>query len=150
MRQRSYLPFLAITTFVLGLFILGKALHRWVSYTPPTETVLVEQGEKNNEEVKPIPGRDQSLISWRRNPFTLTTETLNEADSLPVISNLILKGTIIGSSKTAVLVTVEDPGQSYLVKVGDNLFGEEVVAIEKGRVVLRKDGKLLTLYQEKE
>lgn len=71
-------------------------------------------------------------------------------ESTPVVSNLILKGTVIGSSKTAVLVTVEDPHRSYLVKVGDVLFGEEIVAIETGRVVLRKDGKLLTLRQEEE
>lgn len=148
MKQRLYLTFFAIAIFVCGLITMGKALYRWVTYTPPAVTAMVVQGGRANED-KPVLGRDQSPISWRYNPFSLTRVMPNE-ESSPVVSNFILKGTVIGNSKTAVLVTVEDPTRSYLVKVGNVLFGEEIVAIERGRVVLRKNGKLLTLRQEEE
>jgi type II secretory pathway component PulC len=150
MKPRIHLPLYALPFFVFGLLIMGKALHRWASYTSPPETVLVEQVVKANEEVEPIPGRNQSLLSWRSNPFSLTKETREETELPPVVSNLLLKGTVTGSSRTAVLVTVEDPSRSYLAKVGDVIFGEEIVSIETGRVILRKNGKLITLYQEEE
>lgn len=149
MKRRFSLAYLAIPVFLFGLLLLGQALYRWVNYTPPAETVQVE-GEKAGAEVKPLPGRDRSPIVWRANPFSLAKETPEEKKAPPVTSNLRLKGTVIGGSRTAVIATAEEPGRSYLVKVGDVILGEEIVAIERGRVILRKDGQLLTLYQEEE
>ena len=146
MRRQVFLFLLAIVIFIFGLFILGKALYRWVN--EPLLTVT-DSGER--EEVKvgmPGYGRDQSPLSWRRNPFSLTAR--NERKAQPVVSNLILKGTVIGNNKIAVIAAIEDPGRSYLMKVGDRLMGEEIVSIEKGQVIVRKDGILLTLRQAEE
>lgn len=44
MKQRLSLTFLSVVIFGIGLVMMGKALYRWVTYTPPAETIIAEQG----------------------------------------------------------------------------------------------------------
>ena len=123
MKKGNFLFYLAVAIFLCGLIFLGKVLNQWITSSPLEETAGIEiKGEKTSEE-KPVLDRDQTPILWR-------------------------KGTIIGASKTAVLVVKENPSESYLVREGDTVLQEKIVTIKQGQVILLKDGRLLTLFQE--
>ena len=144
------MTYLAILVFLIGCLALGRAMYRWVTYAPMLEVTAVDQRELAGE-AKLLLGRDQSRIDWGHNPFSLArTSGEGSGNQSPVNSNLILKGTVIGSSKTAVLSTKDELSRSYLAKEGDVILGEQIVTIEAGRVVIRKEGKLLTLAKEEE
>ncbi len=147
-KQEKILSYGAVIVLVIAILVLGKAVHRGLT-DPPAVGVMEEGQEKETEVEKLFLGRDQSRVTWRPNPFSLNKENAAaETDRTPAVSKLTLKGTVIGSSKTAVLVLLEDASQSFLAKEGDVILGEQVMAIEAGRVVIRKDGQLLTLAKE--
>ena len=147
-KKGNFLFYLAVAIFLCGLIFLGKVLNQWITSSPLEETAGIEiKGEKTSEE-KPVLDRDQTPILWRKNPFSLTDEGLNDLPETLVASGFVLKGTIIGASKTAVLVVKENPSESYLVREGDTVLQEKIVTIKQGQVILLKDGRLLTLFQE--
>jgi type II secretory pathway component PulC len=150
-KQERILSYCAVVIFVFAMLVLGEAIHRGLTDPPAAggSWVMEEGLAKETEAEKFFLGRDQTKITWQPNPFSLNKENGAAAtEQAPVVSKLTLKGTVIGSSKTAVLVLAEDPGQSFLAKEGDLIHGEQVIAIEAGRVVLRKDGQLLTLIKD--
>lgn len=150
-KQEKILSYGAVIVLVIAILVLGKAVHRGLTDPPAVgiSGVMEEGQEKETEAEMLFLGRDQSRVTWRPNPFSLNKENAAaETDRTPAVSKLTLKGTVIGSSKTAVLVLLEDASQSFLAKEGDVILGEQVMAIEAGRVVIRKDGQLLTLAKE--
>ena len=151
MKRSNLFFYFAITIFIFGLIVLGYGIIRWISYSPELELAAA----KEVKEVKPTPNkaslhRNQTRILCQKNPFTLSGEEIKEVSTENSFdSKLVLKGTIIGSEKTAVLTVKEHPQESYLAKEGDIILQERIVTIKQGQVILSKDGKLLTLYQEK-
>ena len=151
MKRSNLFFYFAITIFICGLIVLGYGIIRWISYSPELELAAT----KEVKELKPPPNkaslhRNQTRIHCQTNPFTLSGEEIKEVSTENSFdSKLVLKGTIIGPEKTAVLTVKEHPQESYLAKEGDIILQERIVTIKQGQVILSKDGKLLTLYQEK-
>lgn len=78
------------------------------------------------------------------NPFSATISE----PSIPepaVESGLILLGTLKGDNPRAIVAEKTNPAVTKIVRLGETAFGEKIVAIGRGYVMVSKEGRTIRL-----
>lgn len=72
-------------------------------------------------------------------------ETVTETATITETSDLILLGTLNGQNPRAIMAEKKNPTKAYIVSPGEVRGSEIVDIVGKGYVIIRKNGKRLTL-----
>ena len=83
------------------------------------------------------------------NPFIEFTMESATMDLSMASSHLILKGTLLGQNARAILAERDQPDNTRIVRPGEMVFGEKLVRVGRGYVVLLVGNGEVRLEQER-
>lgn len=155
MKQRR-LILLGFGIFLVFAFVrtlmAGFTAARVLPMTPPRSIGMgSELLTTVNRLEKEIGGRVAYEVDVKSDPLKLTriiaskgAHGLAKAEIAESMGQLRLSCTIISSSKATAII--KHQGKSFVVAVGDEIDGRQVLSIDKKKVVLRYNGQEIELY----
>lgn len=90
---------------------------------------------------RPQPWRSKVADGSLSDPFATTPMLETTVAKVPVESSLILLGTLKGKNPQAIVAEKSNSAVTRIVKQGDVVWGEKIVEIGRGIVVVLKDGQ---------
>jgi hypothetical protein len=154
--KQKRLILLGFTAFLLFALIRTFAAFvtaaRVLPMTPPRSIGMGGELLKTADRLeKEIGGRAAYEVDVRNDPLKLTRiidtrgkRGLARAEVTESMKELRLSCTIISSTKATAII--KHQGRSFVVGVGDEIAGRQVMAIDKKKVVLRYNGQDIELF----
>lgn len=125
--------FPAIIIFLAGSLFFAHTYSEWRHFSPAIR-VLTPAADETPGAV-PLPRRRDGVRIYS-NPFF---PSLPEEEA-PRTSQLILRGTVIGTESLAVVELKDRPGETRIVRVNESVAGEKILSINEGWITVQLSG----------